>query len=78
VPARLPRTRGVRLGDALTGEPLDEVFLDIFTPWQCVTAVAVMLVHGGDLHKLLRPRMAKTSMQITALGARACAIWPSR
>jgi tRNA (adenine57-N1/adenine58-N1)-methyltransferase catalytic subunit len=40
----------LRIGDlveSLTDEPLDRVVLDMLAPWQCVTAVADVLVPGG-------------------------------
>jgi tRNA (adenine57-N1/adenine58-N1)-methyltransferase len=45
-----PPTWDLRIGDlmeSLADEPLDRVVLDMLAPWQCVTAVADVLVPGG-------------------------------
>jgi tRNA (adenine57-N1/adenine58-N1)-methyltransferase len=42
----------LRVGDlvaSLTGEPLDRVVLDMLAPWECVAALAEVLVPGGVL-----------------------------
>ena len=45
-----PPSWELRVGDlvgSLTGEPLDRVILDMLAPWDCVTALAEVLVPGG-------------------------------
>jgi tRNA (adenine57-N1/adenine58-N1)-methyltransferase len=45
-----PPNWDLRVGDlveSLGGEPLDRVVLDMLAPWQCVTALAEVLVPGG-------------------------------
>jgi len=45
-----PPSWELRVGDlveSLTGEPLDRVILDMLAPWDCVTALAELLVPGG-------------------------------
>jgi tRNA (adenine57-N1/adenine58-N1)-methyltransferase catalytic subunit len=45
-----PQNWDLRVGDlveSLGGEPLDRVVLDMLAPWQCVTALAEVLVPGG-------------------------------
>jgi tRNA (adenine57-N1/adenine58-N1)-methyltransferase len=45
-----PPTWTLRVGDlveALTDEPLDRVVLDMLAPWECVDAIAEVLVPGG-------------------------------
>jgi tRNA (adenine57-N1/adenine58-N1)-methyltransferase len=45
-----PSTWTLRVGDlveSLTDEPLDRVVLDMLAPWECVDAVAEVLVPGG-------------------------------
>ena len=45
-----PPSWELRVGDlvgSLTGEPLDRVILDMLAPWDCVTALADVLVPGG-------------------------------
>lgn len=45
-----PSNWDLRVGDvleSLTDEPLDRVVLDMLAPWQCVTALAEVLVPGG-------------------------------
>jgi tRNA (adenine57-N1/adenine58-N1)-methyltransferase catalytic subunit len=45
-----PPNWDLRVGDlieSLSGEPLDRVVLDMLAPWQCVTALAEVLVPGG-------------------------------
>jgi tRNA (adenine57-N1/adenine58-N1)-methyltransferase len=45
-----PANWELRVGDlvtSLTGEPLDRVILDMLAPWDCVTALAEVLIPGG-------------------------------
>jgi tRNA (adenine57-N1/adenine58-N1)-methyltransferase len=45
-----PPTWTLRVGDlvqSLTDEPLDRVVLDMLAPWECVDAIAEVLVPGG-------------------------------
>jgi tRNA (adenine57-N1/adenine58-N1)-methyltransferase catalytic subunit len=45
-----PSTWTLRVGDlveGLTDEPLDRVVLDMLAPWECVDAIAEVLVPGG-------------------------------
>jgi tRNA (adenine57-N1/adenine58-N1)-methyltransferase len=45
-----PPSWELRVGDlveSLTGEPLDRVILDMLAPWDCVSALAELLVPGG-------------------------------